>query len=176
MNFKKIIKLFDFLYQAIPIFWIYPPVLLGITTGQGLLILIIPFIFILPYQILSSVYLIFYKFFERKLNKIILIRFCICILILFSLILLVYSNQNCRFIEDVLTFSNIHLEEYTKYYEIHKGKPFITPICRQVIASNNIFTREVFLIMFIVPIFFLLTIIERLKDIRITSPSPKPPL
>ena len=137
-----ILKVLDFLYQAVIISWIYVPVLSGNITGQGLLVLIIPFLFLLPYQILSSFLVFSFLACRQALNKLAWVRLLICLMFFALWILVFFANKNCMLIEDILTFSTKRSQEYIEYYQSHKGEPFVSAPCSLFSASNNILARK----------------------------------
>ena len=159
-----ILKILDFLYQAVIIFWIYVPVLFGNVSGQGLLILIVPFLFLLPYQIVSSLLVFSFLAWKQTLNKLTWTRLIVCSMFFILWILVFFANKNCMLIEDILTFSTKRSQEYMEYYQLHKGEPFVSAPCSLFSASNNILARETISLLIIVPILFLLTLAERIKD------------
>ena len=162
---NRIIKILDFLYQAIPITLIFTGIALGKIRGQGFLIAFYLVAFTLPYQYFSSIIIAVRQFFKKQLSKTGLLRLILCISIVGLLLLLSVANRNCWSVKDILTFSSREVTHYKEYLAIHEGEPYVTPLCRQLNAYNNNFVKEQLFIFYIVPLFFVLTIIERFLDL-----------
>ena len=159
-----ILKALDFFYQAAIISWIYVPLFLGKISGQGLLVLIIPFLFLLPYQILSSLLIFSFLACRQALNKLAWVRLLICLMFFALWILVFFANKNCMLIEDILTFSTKRSQQYIEYYQLHKGESFVSTPCVHFSASNDILARETISLLIIVPVLFLLTLVDRVRE------------
>jgi hypothetical protein len=160
-----IIKILDFLYQAIFITWIFGGIFSGKMTGQGFIGALVLGEFIKPYQFLSSITIVTRQFLKNEINRTGLFRLVLCIATAGLLLLLFVANRNCWSLQDILTFSNQEVADYKSYYALHKSEPFVHPLCEHLIASNNIFVRNEISIFCLIPFFFILTIIERVADI-----------
>lgn len=167
---KSITKALDFLYQAMPIGWAY----IGVFTmfdskaadaGQSFLAIIGVEIFLLPYQFFSSIVMVVRQFSRNELNDIGLLRLILCISIIGLLLLVLIANRNCWAVQDILTFSNKSVIDYKSYYEVHKGNFGAIPLCRQLTYLNDGFVSEEIFPFCIIPLFFILTVIERSLDI-----------
>ena len=129
---KRGIKIFDFLLQAIPIVWIFSGIILGEISGQQLIVLGILVFYILPYQFLSSIFLLFHQR-RKKLSKIALVRLILCVLV-FLCVLVCLSGLKLSvvlfpegiFVMAVPLFFMVTLVErimeISSFYEVEKFK------------------------------------------------------
>ncbi len=160
-----VIKIFDLFLQAVPIIWIFSGIFSGKFQGQGFLAVIMAEFLILPYQFLSSLVIGIRQFLKHKLSKTGMFRLILCVSIVGLLLLMFVASYNCWSVKDILTFSNKEVVDYKNYYAIHKGEEFVYTLCEHLDASNNIFVTETLFIFWIIPLFFILTLIERFIDV-----------
>lgn len=163
--FMTAIKIFDFFLQAVPIIWMFSGIFSGKFQGQGFLAVIMVEILILPYQFISSLVIGIPQFLEHKLSKTGMFSLILCVSIVGLLLLMFVASHNCLSVKDILTFSNKEVTDYMNYYAIHKGEKFVSTLCDYLDASNNIFVTETLFIFWMIPLFFILTLIERFIDV-----------
>ncbi|MBU0547248.1 MAG: hypothetical protein KJ710_04265 [Candidatus Omnitrophica bacterium] len=162
-----IIKLFDFLFQAIPIVWVFSGIFSGKIQGLGFILPIMLGFLILPYQFISSIIIVRSQFLKHELSKTSLIRVILCISIVGLLLLMLVANYNCWSVRDILTFSNNEFTRLQNSYTIHKGEPYFTSwsLCELLANRNLIFVMQLIFLLYIVPLFFILTLVERFIDV-----------